>query len=140
MEALALAAVNLILGKTVEGALTTIGSDTYKAALDRLKGFLTYRFAGRTELEQVEVNQKPLEDLIKERVSQEEFFRRELELLVSQVKEAIKKAPSTETSYSNVETAVNQNIGTVLRSTVAARDATVGDNIEGNQQNFPKPN
>lgn len=140
IEALGLAAVNLILGKTVEGALTTIGTDAYKAALNRLKGFLTYKFAGRPELEQIEANPKPFEDLVEEQASQEEFFRRELESLINQVQEAIKNAPATGTSYSDVETAVTQNLGDISRSTVAGRDATVGDYIEGSQQKFQKPN
>lgn len=40
---LAQAAVNFFLGKAVEGALQTIGSDAYKAGVERLRGFFQYK-------------------------------------------------------------------------------------------------
>jgi hypothetical protein len=62
---LAQAAVNFFLGKAVEGALQTIGSDGYKAGVERLRGFFQYKFAGKPELAQASENPKRLRHLLK---------------------------------------------------------------------------
>jgi hypothetical protein len=134
---LAQAAVNLLVGKTVEGVLTTIGSDAYKAGLEALKGFFSWKFAGKPELAKVNENPKALESLVEKKALAEEDFRKELEKLVNQLQEAIKNVPDATTSYSNVGSVANQNIDSVSGSTVAGRDAIGGNqnNVGGNQSN-----
>ena len=127
---LAQAAVNLIVGKTVEGALTSIGGDAYKAGLEALKGFFSWKFAGKPELAQVNENPKALEALVEKKSLEEEDFKKELEKLVNQLQEAINNEPNASNSYNNVGSVANQNIGSVSGSTVAGRDA-----IGGNQSN-----
>lgn len=135
---LAQAAVNFFLGKTIEGALTSIGTDAYKAASTRLKGFLTYKFADTTELEKAPENPQKFVALVEDKASKEEDFRQELEKLVNQIQEAIKTTPTATNTYSNVGDVSNQNIGSVSGSTVGGRDAVGRDqnNVGGNQTNF----
>lgn len=123
---LAQAAVNLLVGKTVEGALTSIGSDAYKAGIEALKGFFSWKFAGKPELAQVNQNPKALESLVENKALEEEDFKKELEKLVNQLQEAIKNAPESSASYRNIGSVANQNIGSISGSTVAGRDAMGG--------------
>lgn len=108
VSSLAKVAVDLFLGKTLGGVATNIGTDLYKAARQGLQGFLNYKLAGKAELEQAETNPEALENVISQQAYQSEDFRKELEKLVNQVQEAIKNAPSEQTSYSNVGNVVHQ--------------------------------
>ena len=106
---LAHTAVKLLL----EGAATKIGGDVYSTALERLKGFFAYKFGGRPELTQVKQNPEALATLVENEALQEEAFRQELEKLVNQIQEAIKKAPAGSTNYNNGDSVTNQDIGTI---------------------------
>lgn len=133
---LAQAAVNFFLGKAVEGALQTIGSDGYKAGVERLRGFFQYKFAGKPELAQASENPKALEALVENKATQDENFRKELEKLVAELQEAIKNASGTGTNYNNVGSITEQDIGSV--SGVNAGHNTVQGsqtNVGGDQTN-----
>ncbi|MBW4503616.1 MAG: hypothetical protein KME57_29650 [Scytonema hyalinum WJT4-NPBG1] len=133
---LAQAAVNFFLSKAVEGAFQSIGSDAYKAGVERLRGFFHYKFAGKPELAQAPDNPKALQALVEKKATEEEDFRKELEKLVAELQEAIKNTSASGTNYNNVGSITEQDIESV--SGVNAGQNTVQGhqtNVGGNQTN-----
>ncbi|NMG20332.1 hypothetical protein [Brasilonema bromeliae] len=133
---LAQLAVNFFLGKALEGALQSIGSDAYKASIERLRGFFQWKFAGKPELTQAIENPKALEALVEKKATEEEDFRKELEKLVAELQEAIKNTSASGTNYNNVGSITEQDIESV--SGVNAGHNTVTGhqtNVGGNQTN-----
>lgn len=56
--ALAQATVDFLVTKAAEGAAQALGSDEYKTALEKLKGFFSYKFTGKQKLNQVQSSTK----------------------------------------------------------------------------------
>lgn len=139
LEILAQTAVMFFLSKTIDGALESIGSDAYKAGFERIKGFLTYKFAGKPELEQAAENPKAFEKLVENTASEEESFKQELEKLVNQLQEAVKTAPPGSISYNNVGYVANQDIKSPSgEAMISGGDAVRGtqNKVGGNQDYF----
>jgi hypothetical protein len=63
-----------------ENALRTDAddSDFYRNELEKLKGFLSYKFAGRTELTQIQKNPDTLKNLFLQEAMRDENFEEEL--------------------------------------------------------------
>lgn len=125
--ALAQAAVNFILGKTIDGALSAVGEDTYKAALGKLKGFLSWKFAGKPELEKVEQNPEPLVQVINETIDQQPNFKDELEALVNELQKSLSNSPEAEIFYNNVGSVGNFQGANISGGQAAGRDAIGGN-------------
>jgi hypothetical protein len=133
---LAQAAVNFFLGKAVEGAIQSLGSDAYKGGLERLRGFFQWKFAGKAELAQAAENPKALEALVEKKAGEEEDFKKELEKLVVELQEAIKNMPAAGTHYNNVGSIIDQNIGS-FSGVNSGQNTVQGSqtNIGGSQTN-----
>lgn len=116
---LAQTAVGFIAGKAIEGALQTAGGETYKSALERLKGFFSYKFAGRARFEQMKQDPSAMENLIVQEAQSDVSFREELETLVRQLQDA----------FSNQNSGSSTNIGSVVGSSVSDSDV-VGNNLQ----------
>lgn len=116
---LAQAAVGFVAGKAIEGALQTAGGEAYKSALERLKGFFSYKFAGRVQLEQMKQDPSAMENLIVQEAQSDMGFREELEALVKQLQD----------SSSNRTSDSNTNIGSVVDSSVSDSDV-VGNSLQ----------
>jgi hypothetical protein len=129
--ALAQAAVSFLVTKAVEGVAQTAGVDAYKAALEKLKGFFSYKFAGKKELSEVQDDPSALTSLVAEQAAKDSGFKGELEALVSTLQELIAQTGHTDTSYTNVDTIANINVGSASGSNVSGRDAIVGNQISG---------
>ena len=116
---LAQAAVGFVAGKAIEGAMQTAGGEAYKSALERLKGFFSYKFAGRVKLEQMKQDPEALENLIVQEAQSDVSFREELANLVKQLQD----------SSSNSNSDSITNTGSVVGSSVSDSDV-VGNNLQ----------
>ena len=132
--ALAQAAVSFLITKAAGGAAQTLGSEGYKTALEKLKGFLNYKFAGRYAPEEVNTKPEALTSLISQEASKDEAFRRELERLVKTLEE-IKKAQDGTTSYENVDSVTNVTADSISDSNVGNRDVVTGNKVGGSRNN-----
>lgn len=117
---LAQTAVGFLAGKVVEGVLQTAGGEAYKNALERLKGFFSYKFAGREQLEQIKQNPSAMEILIAQEAQRDTKFREELEALVKQVQNTYEVIAPVQQ---------NNNTASVVNSTVLDSDV-VGNNLQ----------
>jgi hypothetical protein len=134
--ALAQAAVGCLVTKATEGAVQTLGVDAYKAALEKLKGFFSYKFAGRSELNEVQTNPSSLTSLVAEQVANDTAFKNELENLVNALQKLSDGKNSTGTSYTNVDAIADIDINSVSGSNVAGRDAIAGNQLSGGQNHI----
>lgn len=80
--ALAQSAVGFLLGKVVDGALQEAGSDAYKTAMQKLKGFFNYKFGDKQELADAKANPDSLIKLVEQEVENDQRLREELSQLV----------------------------------------------------------
>ncbi len=125
-------AVNFLIPKMAEGAVQAIGSDAYKVALEKLKGFFSYKFAGKQELAQVENNPDGLVSLVTEEASRDTAFKNELEQLVKMLQDLDTNHLNSGTSYTDVGSVADINIdGSVSGSNLAGRDTLTGNNVSG---------
>lgn len=130
--ALAQAAVNFFLGKTIDGALSAIGQDAYKSALKKLQGLISWKFGDRQELEQASENPEPLIKVINQAISEHPDFKAELDKLVSQIQEGLINSPKAEIVYSNVGSVASFDGATMNDSQVAGHDAIGGNQYINN--------
>lgn len=133
--ALAQAAVGFLVTKVAEGAAQALGSDAYKTALEKLKGFFNYKFAGKQELIQAESNPNALVALITQEASQDSSFKNELEKLVKTLQET-SNAQRNDVSYNNVDSIADIDIDSVSGSNVGGRDVIAGNSVSGGQNNI----
>ena len=82
---LAKTAVDFLFPKVAEGALQAVGSDAYKGALKKLKGFFAYKFGDRPELDKGEANPEALTTLVTQSLESNEEMRRDLAQLVTEI-------------------------------------------------------
>lgn len=129
-------AVSFFIGKAVEGVAKDAGGDAYKTTLEKLKGFFSYKFAGKPELTQAKENPEGLVSLITEEASRDETFRSDLEKLVLILQELADSSQSASTLYSNVDSVANLDIGSVSGGNVASRDVIAGNEVKGGQNSI----
>ncbi|MEM9814799.1 MAG: hypothetical protein AAF827_00060 [Cyanobacteria bacterium P01_D01_bin.6] len=134
--ALAQAAVSFFATKVTEGAIQAFGGDAYKTAIERLKGFLNYKFAGRSELNEIQNNPDQLMSLIEAKASEDRAFKSELENLVETLQEFSSNVDSSGTSYTNVDSVTNLDVGSVTGSNVSGHDVIAGNRVNGGQNTF----
>lgn len=125
LETIATIAAKLFLGEAVQNAALDFGNEVIKTGVSRLKQLVRYKLGGKPELEQA-VNSADVELLSNSLVDacQDEFFKNELEKLVSQIQssEAAVQQPSiSESAVGTVASNVSggQSIG-VMNGGVAA--------------------
>lgn len=129
--ALAQSAVSFLLAKAAEGGAQALGSDAYKTAIEKLKGFFSYKFAGRSELSEAQSNPTKLTALIAQEASKDAGFKSELENLVKTLQQLTNNSDSTDATYSNVDSIVNLEIDSASGSNVGGHDVLVGNQVSG---------
>lgn len=130
--ALAQAAVNFFLGKTIDGALSAIGEDAYKAALKKLQGFLSWKFGDRKELEQASNNPEPLIQVIDQAISEHPDLKEEIERLVNTIQASLSNSPEAKVVYNNVGSVGSFDGATIQDSQAAGRDVIGGNQYINN--------
>ena len=133
--ALAQAAVSFLVTKAAGGAAQTLGSEGYKTALEKLKGFLNYKFAGKYTPEEVNANPEALTSLVSQEASKDEEFRRELERLVKTLEEN-RKTQDEAIFYENVDSVTNVGADSISDSNVGNRDVVTGNKVGGSRNNI----
>ena len=132
IEALASAAVGFFLKQSAEAITKEIGKDVYKTTLEKLKGFFSYKFAGKPELTQAETEPTGLVKLVAEEAANDPTFKLELEKLVQQLQELNGKELCGGDSYQDVDSVANINVnGSVSGSNLSGRDSIVGNTVSG---------
>jgi hypothetical protein len=131
--ALAQAAVGFLVSKATESAAQAIGTDAYKTAIEKLKGFFSYKFAGKEELTQVENNPQSLTSLVTKEASKDASFRNELAQLVKSLQELSSCSEKTSISYNNVGSVADIAGNSVTNGNVSGRDVIAENQISGNQ-------
>ncbi|MEO0533739.1 MAG: hypothetical protein AAF215_07710 [Cyanobacteria bacterium P01_A01_bin.123] len=130
---LARAAVGFLATKAAEGAAQTFGSEAYKTAIEKLKGFFSYKFAGKPELNQIQNHPDKLASLVAQEASKDSDFKIELEKLVTTLQNLVHGSHQDGSSYTNVDSVANIDIGSASNSSVAGKDVISKNQINGGQ-------
>jgi len=131
--ALAQTAVGFLINKAAESAAQAVGSDAYKTAIEKLKGFFNYKFAGKAELNQAKAKPDMLVSLVAGEAAKDETFKAELEKLVKDLQELTDRSKDNGTEVSNVGSVANIDIDSVSDGTVAGRDVIGKNEVRGSQ-------
>jgi hypothetical protein len=131
--ALAQAAVGFLATKAAEGVAKELGADAYKSALAKLKGFFSYKFAGRTELDEVHNNPSSLIALVTEQAAHDTAFKSDLKNLVDTLQKLTGESGHESTTYAGVDSVVNIDIGSASGSNISGRDTISGNHLSGGQ-------
>jgi hypothetical protein len=135
--ALAQAAVGFFLTKVAEGSARAIGDDTYKASLEKLKGFFSYKFAGKSELEQAKADPKKLIELVAKEISSNTDFKKELENLVISLQHQSSEANTGNNTYQNVDSVADFDVSNTSNSNVSGHDTISNNSFAGSSgQNY----
>ena len=137
---LAKTAVDFLFPKVAEGALQAVGSDAYKSALKKLKGFFEYKFGDRPELDKGEANPEALTTLVTQSLESNEEMRRDLAQLVTEIQKlsAVDTQASSQVLQGNGSSSVGaQNSGNIDQSRISFDNINVST---GNGQNTSNVN
>lgn len=85
--ALAQSAVGFLLGKAAEGAVQAAGSDAYKIALQKLKGFFDYKFGDKQELSNANSCPDALIKIVEHEIKNDPRLAEDLSQLVAQLQQ-----------------------------------------------------
>ena len=127
---LAKTAVDFLFPKVAEGALQTVGSDAYKSALKKLKGFFEYKFGDRPELDKGEANPEALTTLVTQSLESNEEMRKELAQLVTEIQKLSTVDPqaSSQVMQGNESSSVvGQNSGNIDQSRTSSGNTNVSN-------------
>jgi hypothetical protein len=128
---LAKAAVGFLVSKVADGALQSAGQDAYKISMEKLKGFFSYKFAGKTELSEVHANPNQLVALVTEQATNDSEFKIELEKIVRSLNSAAESLKGASSGSNKADYIADFDVHSVSGGTVSGRDAISGNQVSG---------
>ena len=135
---LAKTAVDFLFPKVAEGALQAVGSDAYKGALKKLKGFFAYKFGDRPEFDKGEADPEALTTLVTQSLESSEEMRKDLAQLVAEVQKlsAVDTQSSSQVMQGNEGSSVGaQNSGNIDQSRTSFGNVNVSTGNGKNSSN-----
>ncbi|MCY6494329.1 hypothetical protein [Leptolyngbya sp. GGD] len=107
---LAQTAIGFLLGKAAEGALQTAGSDAYKTALQKLKGFFDYKFGDKQELANANSCPDALIKIVEQELKNDPRLAEDLGQLVAQLQQITGESPTMINQGSNSNAIVDSAV------------------------------
>jgi hypothetical protein len=128
MEFIAGEAVRFLCEQIAVGGLQKLGGDAFSKLLQKLKGLLDYKLAGKPELEQAQEQPEILEAVIVEEFRKDPSFYNNLQELVTQLREAEKERSDINQNTNNFG-----QMGDVVAGDNVGGDKFTGDKVGGDK-------